>query len=113
MTSLWKPSRLSITYTADVTLKLRIYQNKKWADKQIKTIIMDKRSQETAYLQVEIMNSKWQVKGKLGHVARIRVYRYMLQMWCLTSQMKQWLTLQIIIFQNGFVNAVNKISETA
>ena len=45
-------------YMAIVTVKLRIYQNRKRADKQIKTIIMDKRLRETAYLRIEIMNSK-------------------------------------------------------
>ena len=63
-------------YTANVTFKLRIYQNRKWAGEQIKTIIIDKRSLETAYLRVKIMNSKWQVKEKLGHVAQIRVCCY-------------------------------------
>ena len=36
---------------------------------------MDKILRETANLQVEIMNSKQQVKRKLGHVAQIRVSR--------------------------------------
>ena len=35
---------------------------------------MDKRLRETTDLCVEIMNSKRQVKRKLGHVVRIRVF---------------------------------------
>ena len=61
---------------ANVTFKLRIYQNRKWADEQIKSIIIDKRLLETAYLRVKIMNSKWQVTEKLGHVAQIHVCCY-------------------------------------
>ena len=34
---------------------------------------MDKKLRETANLRVEILNSKRQVKRKLGHVAQIRV----------------------------------------
>ena len=36
---------------------------------------MDNRLRETTYLSVEIINSKQQVKGKLGHVVQIRVCR--------------------------------------
>ena len=36
---------------------------------------MDQKLRETTNLCVEIMNSKWQVKGKLGHVVQIRVCR--------------------------------------
>ena len=36
---------------------------------------MDKKLRETANLCVEIMNSKRQVKMKLGHVVQIRVCR--------------------------------------
>ena len=36
---------------------------------------MDKKLRETTNLCVEIMNSKRQVVGKLGHVAQIRVCR--------------------------------------
>ena len=35
---------------------------------------MDKKLRETNF-RVEIMNSKRQVKGKLGHVVQIRVWR--------------------------------------
>ena len=34
---------------------------------------MDEKSSETTNLGVEIMNSKQQVKRKLGHVVQIRV----------------------------------------
>ena len=37
---------------------------------------MDKKLRETTNLCVEIMNSKRQVKGKLGHVVKIRVCRF-------------------------------------
>ena len=37
---------------------------------------MDKILRETTNLWVEIMNSKRQVKRKLGHVAQIRVNRF-------------------------------------
>ena len=33
---------------------------------------MDKKLRETTHLGVEIMNSKRQVKGKIGHVVQIR-----------------------------------------
>ena len=36
---------------------------------------MDKTLRETTHLSLEIMNSKRQVKGKLGHVVQIRVCR--------------------------------------
>ena len=36
---------------------------------------MDKKVRETTNLGVEIMNSKRQVKRKLGHVVQILVYR--------------------------------------
>ena len=36
---------------------------------------MDTKLHETTYLFVEIMNSKQQVKGKLGHMVQIRVCR--------------------------------------
>ena len=36
---------------------------------------MDKKLRETTSLCVEIMNRKRQVKGKLGHLVQIRVYR--------------------------------------
>ena len=43
-------------------------------NEQIKTaqkIFRDKKLRETTYLCVEIMNSKRQVKGKIGHVVQI------------------------------------------
>ena len=36
---------------------------------------MDKKLRESINLHVEIMTSKLQVKGKLGHVVQIRVCR--------------------------------------
>ena len=36
---------------------------------------MDKKLRETAKLGLEIMNSKRQIKRKLGHVVQIRVCR--------------------------------------
>ena len=53
--------RLRITFTANVKFKLRISQNKHW--------------HETAYFYVEVINSKQQLRGKLGHVVRIHVCR--------------------------------------
>ena len=47
-------------------------------NEQIKTaqkIFMDKKLRETTYLCVEIMNSKRQVKEKIGHVVQIRFCR--------------------------------------
>ena len=47
-------------------------------NEQIKTaqkIFMDKKLRETTYLCVEIMNSKRQVKGKIGHVVQIHFCR--------------------------------------
>ena len=43
--------------------------------KQLKTILMDKKLREITNLGVEMMNSKRQVKRKLGHVVQIRVRR--------------------------------------
>ena len=41
--------------------------------KQLKTILMDEKLPETTNLGVKIMNSKRQIKTKLGHVVKIRV----------------------------------------
>ena len=66
------------TYSANsksqIQLKLRICQEKE----QIKTaqkIVVDKKLRETNYLCEEIMSSKRQVKGELGHVLQIPVCR--------------------------------------
>ena len=66
------------TYSANsksqIQLKLRICQEKE----QIKTaqkIVVDKKLLETNHLCEEIINSKRQVKGELGHVLQIRVSR--------------------------------------
>ena len=44
----------------------------------LKAILMDKKLRETTNLGVEIVNSKRQVKRKLGHVVQIRLYIYFL-----------------------------------
>ena len=55
--------------TAKVRFKLRISQNRKYADKNSsKQLLWIKKLRETTNLCVEIMNSKRQVKGKIGHV---------------------------------------------
>ena len=66
------------TYSANsksqIQLKLRICQEKE----QIKTaqkIVVDKKLLETNHLCEEIINSKRQVKGELGHVLQIPVCR--------------------------------------
>ena len=43
--------------------------------KQLKPILVDKKLRETTNLCEEIMNSKRQVKGKLGHAVQIRLCR--------------------------------------
>ena len=63
---------LSFTYTTNGKHQIQI------ENEQIKTaqkIFMDKKLRETTYLCVEIMNSKRQVKGKIGHVVQIRFGR--------------------------------------
>ena len=64
---------LSFTYTASG--KLRISQNRKWEDKNSskQNLMADKKLRETSNLGVEMMNSKREVKRKLGHVIQIRV----------------------------------------
>ena len=61
---------LSFTYTANGKHQIQV------ENEQIKTaqkLFMDKKLRETTYLWVEIMNSKRQVKGKIGHVVQIRL----------------------------------------
>ena len=41
--------------------------------KQLKTVLTDEKLRETSNLCVEIINSKRQVKGKLGHVLNSRL----------------------------------------
>ena len=43
--------------------------------KQLKTILMDKKLRESTNLCVKIMNSKQQVKGKLGHMVQVKTIR--------------------------------------
>ena len=54
--------------------------------KQLKTILVDKKLRESTNLGVEITNSKRQVKRKLSHVVQVRVCR-VTSTWCLTSSM--------------------------
>ena len=59
---------------AIVSFKLRISQYRKLADKNSsKQFLWIKKLHETTTSGVEIMNSKRQVMGKLGHVVQIRV----------------------------------------
>ena len=63
---------LSFTYTANGKHQIQVEKE------QIKTaqkFFMDKKLRKTTYLCVEIMNSKRQVKGKIGHVVQIRLGR--------------------------------------
>ena len=60
---------LSFTYTANGKHQIQV------KNEQITTaqkFFMDKKLRETTYICVEIMNSKRQVKGKIGHVVQIR-----------------------------------------
>ena len=69
--------RLSFTYTANSKRQIQV-ETVKTEKEQIKTAqkLMDKKLCETTNLCVEIMNSKRQVKGKLGQVhVQIRVSR--------------------------------------
>ena len=55
---------------------MKISQNRKRADKNgSKQLLQIKKLLETANLCEETMDSKRQVKGKLGHVVQIRVCR--------------------------------------
>ena len=68
-----------------VRFKLRISQNRKWADENCsEQFLWIKKMPETTNVGVEIMNSKRQVKGKLGHVVQLRVCR-LTWTWSLTS----------------------------
>ena len=75
---------LSFWYTANVRVKLRFSQNRKWADKNSSKQFLWRKLRETTNLWVEVMNSKRQVTGKFGHVVKIRVCQ-LTQTWCLTS----------------------------
>ena len=59
---------------------------------------MDKKLRETTNLGLEIMNSKWQVKEKLGHVVQICVCRF---------DVNVMLNLSILLF----IRYINIISE--
>ena len=69
---------LSFTYTANGKRQIQaenFSKQKKSKQKQLKTILMDKKWRETTNLCLEIMKTKRQVKGKLGHVLQLRVCR--------------------------------------
>ena len=69
---------LSFTYTANGKRQIQaenFSEQKKSKQKQLKTILMDKKWRETTNLCLEIMKTKRQVKGKLGHVLQLRVCR--------------------------------------
>ena len=68
----------SFTYAANGKGQIQVENFSKYKmswKKQLKTILMDKELGETTNLCVEIMNSKRQVMGKLGHVVQIPVCR--------------------------------------
>ena len=67
---------LSFTYTANGKrqIKFDISQNRRWTDKNSsRQFLWFKKLRETTNLCVELMNSKRQVKGELGHVVQICV----------------------------------------
>ena len=69
---------LSFTYTANGKRQIQaenFSKQKKSKQKQLKTILMDKKWRETTNLCLEIMKTKRLVKGKLGHVLQLRVCR--------------------------------------
>ena len=61
---------ISFTYTANGKSQIQVENFSKI--KPAQKTLMDKKLRETTYLWVEIMNSKRQVKRKLGHVVQIR-----------------------------------------
>ena len=66
-------------YKLHVYGKRQVENFSKIENEQIKTaqkILMDKKLHETTNLCVEIMNSKRQVKGRLGYVVQILVCRF-------------------------------------
>ena len=60
---------ISFTYTANGKSQIQVENFSKI--KPAQKTLMDKKLRETTYLCVEIMNSKRQVKRKLGHVVQI------------------------------------------
>ena len=69
---------LNFTYTTNGKRQIQVEnfsKQKMSRQNKLKTILMDKKFLEASNLCVEIMNSKRQVKGKLGHVVQIRVCR--------------------------------------
>ena len=64
-----------LTYTANGKRQIQVenISNRKWADKN--SSYMDKKLGEATNLCVEIMSSRRQAEGKIGHVVQIRVCR--------------------------------------
>ena len=60
---------------ANIRFKSRISQNRNEQTKTAQKIHVDKKLREITYLCVEIMNSRRQAKGKLGHVVQIHFCR--------------------------------------
>ena len=67
--------RFRVSFTANVRFKLRISQNRKKADKNCPEQFLWINWRETIHSCVEVINSKQQLRGKLGHVVQIRVCR--------------------------------------
>ena len=66
-----------IQQTANVRIKLKNYQNRKSAEKQLKTILINKtRRHESADFRVVVTNGKRQGRGKLGQVLQIHSFKY-------------------------------------
>ena len=57
--------------TANVRFKLRIFQNRKWADKNSLKQFLRVKIARTTNLCVEIIKCKRQVMGRLGHVVQL------------------------------------------
>ena len=69
---------LNFTYTANCKRQIQaenFSKQKMSRQNKLKTIRMDKKFLKASNLCVEIMNSERQVKGKLGHVVQIHVWR--------------------------------------
>ena len=64
-----------LTYTANGKRQIQVenFSNRKWADKN--SSYMDKKLGEVTKLWVEILSSRRQANGKIGHVVQTRVCR--------------------------------------
>ena len=56
-------------------IQVENFSKQKMCRKQLKTILMDEKLRESTNLCVKIMNSKQQIKGKLGHMVQICICR--------------------------------------